>query len=313
MESPSAVRAADGAVRETVRALFQPFRAERWLALGFVAVLDQCTQLANSGLEVGLRGTVESTPAPILRDAGEWMASHLILAVVGAAAVLAIAVAIGAVALWITSRGRFIYIDDVATGRSDIVRPWREHAARASSHFVWALGLALGTFLGALTLALPMIWAVVALARSGPRALPIVVLVLCVLSLLVLVIASALSLLAMRDFVAPLQWYAGVPCGAAIRLFLGLLRANVGVFVIYVLLKIVFVMAAVIVTFIACCLTCCLAAVPYLQQTVLQPVLYFERRWSLELLAQLGYGPPAPETPLPPPSITDAVEPPPSV
>lgn len=303
MASPSAVRAADGAVRETMRSLFQPFRPERWLALGFAAVLDQCTQLANSGAELVVRGTVESTPQAVIKEAGQWLGSHVLMAVAMAAGVLAVAVAVGALALWITCRGRFIYIDDVATGRADIRRPWREHAARAGSHFVWSLGLTLGSFLAALTLVLPMVWAGMALARSGPRAGPIVVLAVAALLLIALAFASALALVAMRDFVAPLQWYADVPCGAAIRLFLPLLRANPGVFAVFVLLKIVFVVVAVVATLLICCLTCCFAAVPYVQQVLLQPILYFERRWSLELLAQLGYGPPGAVTSLPPPDL----------
>jgi len=73
------------------------------------------------------------------------------------------------------------------------------------------------------------------------------------------------------------------------RLLLDLLRAHPGVFVVYVLLKLAFSMVAGIVIAVAACLTCCCALLPVVMQTVLQPLFYFERAWSLFLLRQLGY------------------------
>jgi hypothetical protein len=39
-----------------------------------------------------------------------------------------------------------------------------------------------------------------------------------------------------------------------------------------------------------CCLTCGCGLLPVVAQTLLQPVFYFERAWSLLLLQQFGYG-----------------------
>ncbi len=36
------------------------------------------------------------------------------------------------------------------------------------------------------------------------------------------------------------------------------------------------------------CLTCCIGALPLVNQTLFQPIYYAERAWSLKLLAQMG-------------------------
>jgi hypothetical protein len=82
---------------------------------------------------------------------------------------------------------------------------------------------------------------------------------------------------------------AGVGCGAAARLFLDLVRARPGTFVVYVLLKIVFSVVAGVLMVVAACFTCCCALLPVVMQTALQPIFYFERAWPLFLLRQLGY------------------------
>ena len=47
----------------------------------------------------------------------------------------------------------------------------------------------------------------------------------------------------------------------------------------------------VVVSVLVGCLTCCLGFLPIIRHTLLQPFLYFERAWSLELLRQLGESP----------------------
>ncbi|HUB67829.1 MAG TPA: hypothetical protein VL981_10130, partial [Candidatus Methylacidiphilales bacterium] len=53
-------------------------------------------------------------------------------------------------------------------------------------------------------------------------------------------------------------------------------------------LRIVLWIAVVILSTIACCLTCCIAALPYLGTVVLLPALIFVRCFSLDCLAQFG-------------------------
>src|SRR5918994_1173774 len=152
----AALDAVQPAVDHTRRHLF-PFRFERWVALGLVAFLDQCGR-GGGGFNIpgpGGLGDTEGTRAEV--ESGlAWLAAHVVLVSLLAAVVLALAVAISALVLWINSRGVFMYIDDVASGRSDVARPWREHARHASSYFAWSFGLAMATMTAALLLVLAM-------------------------------------------------------------------------------------------------------------------------------------------------------------
>ena len=299
MASPSAVAAADDAVQSTVDRLFRPFRFEHWIVLGFLSFLEQCGRMASSScqLRVPMGDDKESDRArEILRMVLGWLSDHPLWAA-GIAAVVLTFVMVGTViVLWITSRGRFMYLDNVASGRADIRRPWIEHAGRAGSHFAWLLGVGVGTFIVLVTLMLPMAWAIVRLTKHGARAAPIAALAVCGLLVLVVAIGTSLFLVVLRDFVAPLQWYRDLSCGEAIRFFGTLFRAHRRLFVGYVLLKVVFSIVAVVLTAAVCCCCCCLM-LPFLQQVVLQPILHFERRWSVEILKQLGHAPPVVEPP----------------
>ena len=292
---PSPLDAAQQAIDHTRRQLF-PFRFERWLILGCVAFLDQCGRRSGiGGFHVpGPGGWGNGGGGPNQGDvskAVEWLATHAFLVAGVAAAVLAVVIVFAALVLWLNSRGVFMYLDNVASGRADFERPWREHAARADSYFAWSFGLALATLVGLLVLVAGAVMAVVALVTGPPGSGLTAGLGLAGIFVLflALIVTAGLASLALRDFVAPLQVRAGVGCGDAIRLLRTLVRAHAGVFVVYVLLKIAFSIVAGIALMIAACLTCCCVLLPVVMQTALQPLFYFERAWSLFLLRQLGY------------------------
>src|SRR2546422_8259395 len=148
---PSPLDAAQQAIDHTRRHLF-PFRFERWLVLGCVAFLDQC------GRQSGMRGAFR-VPAPggwgsagpgegEVSKAVEWLATHALIVAAVAAAVLTVVIPFSALVLWLNSRGVFIYLDNVASGRADFERPWGEHAARGGSYFPLSFGLSLLTLVG---------------------------------------------------------------------------------------------------------------------------------------------------------------------
>jgi hypothetical protein len=290
----SAVDAAQQAI-EHVRATLFPFRFERWLALGFLAFLDQCGRGGGGSFNFpgggGSGGGGRSGAEADVSRALEWLGGHAILVAAATAVVLALIVAVTALVLWIGSRAVFMYMDDVATGRADVARPWREHAERANSLFAWRFVIGVATLLGFLLLVIAA--AILAYAawrgRIATGVALVVGLVVLLPMLLVLAAVSALVSIALRDFVAPLQWRLELPCGDALRIFAGLVRAQPGVFVAYVLLKIAFSFGAGIILLFAGCLTCCCAFLPVVSQTLLQPLFYFERAWSLCLMRQLGH------------------------
>lgn len=283
----SAWDAARDALEHTRRQLF-PFHFERWLVLGLLAFLDQCGRGNGSfGARGGSRYHVDDV------DTGQvaaWVSSHVALVVAVTAVGLALLVAFMALLLWINTRGVFMYLDAVATGRAEIRRPWTQHAEAAGSLFTWRFALALGTLLAVLLFVAVAAAVVLSTPGNEPRIGLLIGLVLGFLLLILpLVVLAALVSLALRDFVAPLQLHLRCACPVAARALWALVRARPGTFVVYVLLKIVFAVTAALVLFVACCCTCCLAVLPVISQTVFQPVWHFERAWSVCLLRRLGH------------------------
>jgi hypothetical protein len=302
----SVIDAATEAVAHTRRHLF-PIRPLRWLALGFLAFLDQCGRAVTGGgpggggrghgghwsdgrggTERGLEGMAEG-----LREMLAWVSDHAVLVVFAALAGLLVVGGLVALVLWINARGTFMYLDDVASGRGDVARPWREHASAAWSYFGWRLGLALAT-LAAVAFAAGLVLLVASsVARGrvegGQGAILLLALAPVLLMLLLALPLLLLAGVALRDFVAPLQLVSGLPCGAAARLLEGLVTEHPGAFVVYLLLKLLLYAATGVVVVVGGCLTCCIGFLPVVMQTVFQPVFYFERSWSLFLLRRMGH------------------------
>jgi hypothetical protein len=299
----SPVDAARAAYHHTRSQLF-PIRPEKWLVLGLLAFLDQCGRAfrGGGGSPGGGHGHGAgpgewppdmSQVGAWLQRASEWLAAHAALLALGAVAGLLVFGAVAAVVLWFNARGVFMYADAVATGRADLSRPWRQHAAAASSYFGWSLGLTfaiLFTIMFGGGLVVATVFAFVGGRLQGTGGWLILAAMIPVLVLL----AVALPLLglagvALRDFVAPLQIATGLPCGAAARLLESLVLAQPGAFVVYLVLKLLVVVGTGLVVAVFGCLTCCVGFLPVVMQTLFQPLFHFERSLSLMLLRQMGY------------------------
>src|SRR5262245_39036986 len=126
----SPMEAAREAMEHTRRHLF-PFNFSRWLTLGFVAFLDQCGRGGSAfNVPSGGGGDRSSEVARLV----QWISTHVGLVAVIAGVGMTVIVAVMAAILWLNSRGVFMYLDNVVTGRAEVSRPWREHAQRAWSY-----------------------------------------------------------------------------------------------------------------------------------------------------------------------------------
>jgi hypothetical protein len=109
-----------------------------------------------------------------------------------------------------------------------------------------------------------------------------------------LAIASAL----VDDFVVPLMVLRNARVAEAIRACRAeVLAGNVGGLVLFYLLKVVLALGIGMVAAVLTCLTCCLAAIPYLGTVLLLPLFVFSRAYPLYYLEQLGvpvFPPPEP-------------------
>jgi hypothetical protein len=238
-------------------------------------------------------GTDGPAVAEAVRSCVVWCSAHAWWIALGVVGGVLIVTTLAAIVLWINSRGTFMYLDNVASGRADIARPWQEHAQAAWSYFGWRLALSLGVLLVLLLIAGIVAVGAMAFSRGSLEgsggALTLLALGPVVLMLLLSLPLLALGHVALRDFVAPLQLVTGSSCGNAARLLETLVTEHPGTFVLYLLLKLLLLVTTAVVVLIGGCLTCCVAFIPVVTQTVFQPLFYFERAWPLFVLRRLGY------------------------
>ena len=305
----SPVDAARDAFDHTRRQLF-PLRVDKWVLLGLMAFLDQCGRSlpGGGGSTGGGGGHGSRVPggglpgeaadlAALLERATAWLSAHAAAVALGSVLSLLALALVVAVVLWVNARGVFMYLDGVATGRAEVGRSWRQHAVAASSYFGWSLGISLAgvfTVLLAAGLVVATAMAFVAGRLHGTGGWLAVAAMLPVLALLLLALPLlGLARVALRDFVAPLQLAGGLPCGAAARVLESLVLQHPGAFVLYLLLKLLFVVVAGLVIAVGGCVTCCIGFLPVVMQVVFQPLFFFEQAFSVCLLRQMGHDVPA--------------------
>jgi hypothetical protein len=315
-ERPLSVTDAFSPAIERVKTmLFKPVSAGAWFTLGFVAFLDQLGHGGGGGsfnIQVpgggggggGGSGGGGSSPDEVFGQIRDWVTAHLGLVIAIGAAILLIGLAVGLAIQYLGARGAFMYIDNVARGTAEVKEPWRRSARHAWSYFLWRIVFGIASFLLVIALLVPGGFVVYGwvTTKTAPGAGGIALLVLSGLLFFAVMIVLIVISMFLRDFVAPLMARFDLTCTAAWWVFLGVARVNKAQLLIYILLQIAFAMAYGTAGMLVACFTCCLGALPVIHQTLMQPLLYFERAWSLEILGQLGEAyrlfPPPPEEPL---------------
>ena len=278
--------------------LFTPFRLETWFALGFAAFLSDWFSggWGHSGL--GRKSTLGYFPGghfPTPALPGFRLHDLLPALVWGPlmAGLVLLALIVGVVFLWLGSRGKFVFLEDVALGRTAIVEPWNRTAPLGNSLFLWKLGFTIVSGL----LILGLVFATIGSALLGwlgfhaPVAMaPPIVGGIALVGFVGLLVAFVGLLL--DDFVVPLMYRHGIRTNEAWRRFLPLLREHLGRFVLYALLVLVLFVALGAAVLAAGLATCCvgflLFATPYVGQVVLLPLHVAYRALGPEFLAQFG-------------------------
>ena len=274
-------------------ALFKPFDIHKWFVVGFNAFLAGLFSATNgSG---GARGGNEGDFGEFIhfpRTAWEWLSSHQGWAIAILFAVLVV-IAVLVALTWVSSRGVFMFMENVVRDRVEIARPWREYQKEGDSLFVWRLVFGLVTFAVFAGLAVWFFTQGASLYDRGiGRAVPIGLIVGLGLLTFVVVLALGYITLFLQDFVAALMYKHRISAVAAWRLFLGLFRRYAFYFLAYgiviFLLMLVFVAAVILAGLITCCIGWILLVIPYIGTVATLPFWYTLRAFSLEFLAQFG-------------------------
>ncbi len=285
----SVIAPVDPALRFTRGLLFERFDLAKWFALGFTAFLASLGQGGgfNPGLGGGDRSRAGDGASEILSG---WIRHHLALVLAAGAAILLLALALGLLFTWLSSRGKFMFLDNLVKGRAEVADPWRRFQAPGNALFLFRVGVgfaALAVSLSVAACGLLLAYPDLRGHRLGPRS--VVALCLGLFLLLVLAVVLGLLRLVVEDFVVPLVYRRGLSPLAALRLFRDeMLAGHEGALLLYVLARIVIALAAGVLVLLGTCLTCCIAGLPYLSSVAFLPLIVFTRAYSLYFLAQFG-------------------------
>ena len=273
--------------------LFVPFDLHKWLVVGFSAFL---AGLADGGRGSGTarwsgrHGFREFLDFP--NKAWDWLVSHPVWFIAIIFAGLC-AVIIGITLLWLSSRGKFMFLDNVVHNKAEIAKPWREFHREGNSLFLWRLVFGLIVLVLLFGFAVFFFMTASALfAGSSDSRLPLVFIVgMGFLFLFVFVVIGYISLF-LNDFVTPIMYKNNIPATQAWGRFLSLFERHFFYFIIYGLLVFGLMIGFVIVVVIAGLATCCigwlLLVIPYIGTVITLPFWYTLRAFSLEFLGQFG-------------------------
>jgi hypothetical protein len=297
--------------------LFKPFDLGKWFTIGFCAWLAFLGEGGSGGggfnnaFSNKFNGNNSGPAGDSLRhgyhQARDYVVNNLDWIIPAAAGAMILLLALWLLILWLSSRGRFMFLHCVALDKAEVAEPWNKFEREANSLFWFRLVMGLiGTVLMLPMLAGIALMIVRMVLRGEPDAGSIMIAAGLGLIFFLLAIVFALINKFTEDFVVPILFLRGGKCLAAWREFWGLLADNAGLFTLYILFQIVLGMAIGIIVFgaiiITCCIAGCLMAIPYLGTVLLLPVLVFKRSYPLYFLRQFGPGydvfPPPPPAPL---------------
>ena len=191
---------------------------------------------------------------------------------------------------WLGARGQFLFIDNVVRNRGAISWPWSYYARQANSLFLFYLLLLLIMIVAIVPIVIVAILMAIPLFQQShwPAGGEIAVFVVLGLLYLAVIMVFSVALFVFREFGVPLMFRNGLMARDAFVTTMRLIMAYPGSIALFVLLRIAIFIGVAIISVIACCLTCCLALLPYIGTVILLPVLVYVRCFTLDCLAQFG-------------------------
>jgi hypothetical protein len=296
------------------RMLFRPARAGFWFTLGFAAFLSEYLSwgLGRGRLGGHVRGdrTPDVIPADVLGKIVDFLRNPIVTAVVIWIAICALAAYV--LITWVSSRGRFIFLENVARERAAIVEPWRRFKRIGNSLFVWRLVFNIVVLMIVGAIAAPFLAAIAALIHAHSfRLTDLFVLLPLPLMLLPVGIVAGYVHLCRMSFIEPIMYRDDVGVLVAWRRFLALFVSRPLPFLVYGLYSLVLLALAFAVVFAfgigTLTIGFFLLATPYIGSVVLLPLEVTARALGPEFLAQFGLeyaalG--APVAPMAPPAAT---------
>ncbi|NOZ60201.1 MAG: hypothetical protein GXO74_00820 [Calditrichaeota bacterium] len=276
-----------------VKALFKPFDIGNWFVLGFSAFLaDLLEGPGASGTGRWKGGHLQDFEgiSAIPDLVKEWSQKHPgIVTLIIAGIILAIAILV--LLTWLSSRGKFMFLDNVIRNRALVTQPWYEFRNEGNSLFVWRLIFGIVSALTIILWIAVLIFIVIG-AHSENIFPNIGFIFLMALSVLLIIFAILYIAMFLTDFIVPIMYKNRISATDAWREFLPVFSQHWFYFILYGILKfflyIIVVVAIVLVGFFTCCLGFLLLIIPYVSSVVTLPISFTFRSFSVAFLEQFS-------------------------
>jgi hypothetical protein len=288
----------DHAWQRMTSLLFRPFDLGRWFVLGFTAWLAQLATGYSGGASEKMRIS-DDWDEPSIHG---WFASvedyvsaffdHT-WAFLLVGMLLVVGLVVWLLVLWLSSRGQFMFLDNLVHSRTEVKAPWSSYRNQGDSLFLWQVIYSLIVFvvMGSVVAGgLLFFYPVLALDLPAVAVVPLAI--LAGTAGFILIVTLIYIEFFLTQFVVPIMYRHRISTTEAWRRFLTLFREHPGGFVVFGLLYF-FIMLVGWLLFLAggavtCCIGLVLLVLPYIGTVVSLPLHTFGRYLSLDYLGQYG-------------------------
>lgn len=280
------------------KALFQPFDLGKWLTLGFTAFLAGLADWDDGGGGGGSskgHGKAHVDWQDVLdfpHVAWDWLLDHpgwFTLIIFGLLVLLIVVILL----TWLSSRGKFMFLDNVVHDRSNVTKPWHDFRELGNSLFFWRLCFGFICFSLCILFLIFCYTTLYGLYESySPRYTMIFAVVGMVFAFLIMMVIVGYITLFLNDFVVPIMYRSDIKTLEAWGRFLSLFSRYVLYFLFYGILvfflHVLVVIGVLIVGLLTCCVGFIFLIIPYISSVITLPFSYTFRAFSLEFLEQFG-------------------------
>jgi hypothetical protein len=276
------------------KSLFKPFDIGKWFAVGFTAFLAGLLDYSGGN---GMQGIFDENdyddedfvdlPDYIMRwieDNPEWVA----LIIVGIILLFAFFI----ILTWLSSRGKFMFLDNVLQDRAQVVKPWQDYKQLGNSLFLWRLTYGFIVLVAFLAIIGYSFSTVYDMYKYDEIVENIMTLVGFGYLLLALIIITSYISLFLSDFIVPIMYKRSIKSMPAWGVFMSLFSQHAGYFILYglliLVLSILIFFGVIMLGVFTCCLGFILLVLPYINSVVLLPISYTFRAFSVQFLEQFG-------------------------
>ena len=270
----------------TKKILFQPFDLTKWLVIGFAAFLASL----SGGMNFNFNGfdrnqnwhwKFSSFRNDMAAASAQWPV--WVIPLIGIAVLFVLALVV--LCMWLGARGRFIFTDCIVRNRAAIVEPWREFRAEGNSFFLLSLLVALLILIVVAIMAVPIF---LPLVLHSPNLFSKTAMIIWFIACGTIILLVALGWNWISQLMVPLMYRKRCRAVAALRDVLGLIFTHPAPLILYFLFFIVLAVAVILIGCAATCLTCCIAAIPYVGTVILLPLHVILYAFTLLFLRQFG-------------------------